>query len=192
MVLVRKTVFEEMPKTFKIGDELVFNTNSFGVVSATCQKVDDNTALFICDDCVAEMYMNKNNSNTGGFEQSDLKDWLENNFIPELPSFIRNHLIKLSIPTYGMIFGHDNLLYENLEPDNDEQLPLMKSRKCRIAYFKEESEWWWLQNATKQSVSSVYFAGVRLNGLINDYLANDYNADTDLGVRPYFVISIDK
>lgn len=182
MILVRKTVFEELPETYKVGDQFVFDTNNFGVVSATCHKVDDNVALFICDDCVTKACINKNNSNAGGFYNSDLKRWLKTKFQPELPPYIRNHLVELSIPTYGMIFGHDDW-YDNFEPDSDEQLPLMKSRKYRIADFKGESEWYWLQNATKQSVSSSYFAIVDLIGY-----AGYINAGNVRGVRPYFVI----
>lgn len=182
MILVRKTVFEELPETYKVGDQLVFDTNSFGVVSATCHKVDDNVALFICDDCVGKACINKNNSNAGGFYNSDLKRWLKTKFQPELPPYIRNHLVELSIPTYGMIFGHDDW-YDNFEPDSDEQLPLMKSRKYRIADFKGESEWYWLQNATKQSVSSATFAYVYYIGN-----AGYYDAGYVVGVRPCFVI----
>ena len=182
MILVRKTVFEERPETYKVGDQFVFDTNSFGVVSATCHKVDDNVALFICDDCVAEVRINKNDSNAGGFDNSDLKLWLKTKFQPELPPYIRNHLVELSIPTYGMIFGHDDW-YNTFESDSDEQLPLMKSRKYRIADFKGESEWYWLQNATKQSVSSTYFAYVHGGGSAHYGNAGDVG-----GVRPCFVI----
>lgn len=182
MILVRKTVFEELPETYKVGDQFVFDTNNFGTVSATCHKVDDNVALFICDDCVAEAYINKSNTNRGGFNNSDLKSWLKTKFQPELPPYIRNHLVELSIPTYGMIFGHDDW-YDTFEPDSDEQLPLMKSREYRIADFKGKADWYWLQNATKQSVSSAYFANVHANG------AADYNGAGYVdGVRPYFVI----
>lgn len=186
MILVRKTTFEERPETYKVSDQFVFDTNSFGVVSATCHKVDDNVALFICDDCVAEACINKNNSNAGGFDNSDLKLWLKTKFQPELPPYIRNHFVELSIPTYGMIFGHDDL-YETFEPDSDEQLPLMKSRKYRIADFKGESAWYWLQNATKQSVSSAYFPDVNTFGNVCYNGAGYYG-----GVRPCFTIRINK
>lgn len=184
MILVRKTTFEERPETYKVGDQFVFDTNSFGVVSATCHKVDDNVALFICDDCVAKacMCINKNNSNAGCFDNSDLKLWLKTKFQPELPPYIRNHLVELSIPTYGMIFGHDGW-YNTFEPDSDEQLPLMKSRKYRIADFKDESEWYWLQNATKQSVSATSFAIVIGLGDSTYRSAGHVH-----GVRPFFVI----
>lgn len=182
MILIRKTVFEERPETYKVGDQFVFDTNSFGVISATCHKVDDNVALFICDDCVAKACINKNNSNAGGFDNSDLKLWLKTKFKPELPPYIRNHLVELSIPTYGMIFGHDGW-YNTFEPDSDEQLPLMKSRKYRIAEFKDELKWYWLQNATKQSVSATDFANVGGYGNASDDSAGNVN-----GVCPCFVI----
>ena len=68
-----------------------------------------------------------------------------------------------------------------LEPDTDEQLPLMTERKNRVAYFKNDSSWGWLRNATKEEVSSAYFAFVSSLG----YADCSY-ASASLGVRPEF------
>lgn len=63
----------------------------------------------------------------------------------------------------------------------DEQLPLMKLRKNRVAYFNNECEWGWLRNAIKKEYSSASFALV-VNGGGADYL----NASGSSGVRPAF------
>ena len=80
------------------------------------------------------------------------------------------------------MFGHDDEWdNEHFEPDEDEQLPLMKERKNRVAYLNNEWEWGWLRNATKKSVSGADFAyvgddgGTACNG-----------ASRSGGVRPEF------
>ena len=68
-----------------------------------------------------------------------------------------------------------------MEPDDDEQLPLMKKRKNRIADFNDNYEWYWMQNAMKKEFSSSYFASVYADGG-----AGNSAASTSGGVRPVF------
>ena len=70
---------------------------------------------------------------------------------------------------------------DHIEADGDEQLPLMKQRRNRVAYYKNDCEWGWLRNATKKEFSSAYFARVGSCGYTN-YLSASYSN----GVRPEF------
>ena len=88
----------------------------------------------------------------------------------------------LLFQTVGQIVGHeDEWDNKNLEPDSDEQLPLMKECKNRIACFEDQLTWGWLRNATKEGFSSAYFAFVNTGGDTNYYCASD-----STGVRPEF------
>ena len=69
----------------------------------------------------------------------------------------------------------------HFEPDGDEQLPLMKNRRNRVAYFNNECEWGWLRNAMKKEYSSRSFAIVDASGY-----ASSHSASSSLGVRPAF------
>ena len=77
-------------------------------------------------------------------------------------------------------FGWDDEWDRNhFEADNDKQLPLMKQRRNRVAYYNNECEFGWLRNATKKEFSSAYFAYVNDDGL------TDCNGASDsYGVRP--------
>lgn len=70
---------------------------------------------------------------------------------------------------------------EHFEADDDEQLPLMKLIKNRVAYFNNKCKWGWLRNATKKEYSSAHFALVATGGGASCGYASYYN-----GVRPYF------
>lgn len=98
------------------------------------------------------------------------------------PEELRHRIVDLSIPTIGELFGHDDEWdNEHFEADTDEQLPLMKERRNRIAFFENNWEWGWLRNAMKEKFSSAYFARV---GNFGD--ADSYHASNSCGVRPEF------
>ena len=170
-------------KNIRIGDQIVIPLAEFGEFTATAQKITDKGTLFLFDDCVARQPMNKKCTNKGGFEKSDLRKWIDDVLLPAFPDNLRSRIENLTIPTYGQIFGHDDWYNDVIEPDNDEQFPLMIKRKNRIADFEDDYEWYWLQNATKKELSAAIFAIVRFNGY-----ANYASASASIGVRPVFLL----
>lgn len=170
-------------KNIRIGDQIVIPLAEFGEFTATAQKITDKGTLFLFDDCITRQPMNKKWTNKGGFEKSDLKKWIDNVLLPAFPDYLRSRIENLTIPTYGQIFGHDDYFNNIIEPDNDEQFPLMTKRKKRIADFENDYEWYWLQNATKKKVSAARFAGVGPLGKASCSGASSY-----YGVRPVFLL----
>ncbi|HOQ38741.1 MAG TPA: hypothetical protein PLR73_13760 [Acetivibrio sp.] len=181
MKVLRKREVEV--KNIRIGDQIVIPLAGFGEFTATAQKITDKGTLFLFDDCVARQPMNKKRTNEGGFEKSDLKKWIDNILLPAFPDNLRNRIENLTIPTYGQILGHDDRWNDVIEPDNDEQFPLMTKRKNRIADFENDYEWYWLQNATKKELFDADFAIVDFNGI-----AAYYDASDSFGVRPVFLL----
>ena len=136
----------------QVGDQVIIPLAEIGEFSATAHKVTDEGIMFIFDEYIT------------------------------FPEELRDKIYGLTLPTVGQIVGHeDEWDNNNLEPDTDEQLPLMTERKNRVAYFKNDSSLGWLRNATKEEVSSAYFAVVGNDGLT----ACSY-ASNSLGVRPEF------
>lgn len=171
-----------LPADIKVGDQIVIPLGDLGTFTATAQKVTDGKVLFIFDDYITERPMNKNGSNEGGYEKSDLRKWIENDLFKMFPKALRDHIFGLSIPTLGEICEWDDKWdREHFEADDDEQLPLMKQRRNRVAYYDNECECGWLRNAMKKEFSSAYFAGVSSIGST----ASGY-ASYSLGVRPEF------
>lgn len=166
----------------QVGDQMVIPLAELGEFTATAHKVTDEGVMFIFDEYVTRRPMNNCSTNKGGFEKSDLKKWMDTVLFMAFPEELRDKIYGLTIPTVGQIVGHeDEWDNKNLEPDSDEQLPLMKECKNRIACFEDQLTWGWLRNATKEGFSSAVFAHVNTDG--DTYY---YGASGSLGVRPEF------
>lgn len=166
----------------QVGDQMVIPLAELGEFTATAHKITDEGTMFIFDNYVTRRPMNNRNTNKGGFEKSDLKKWMDTVLFMAFPDELRDKIYGLTLPTVGQIVGHeDEWDNKNLEPDIDEQLPLMKECKNRIACFEDQLAWGWLRNATKEEFSSALFAYV---GYVGDTAC--VNASHSYGVRPEF------
>ena len=167
-------------KDAEVGDKTTIKLDGLGEFAATVHKVTDDKVMLIFDDYVAERPMNESDTNKGGFEYSDLNEWLHTEFVKAIPYSIRARLTDVTIPTVGEMFVWDDEWNRNyFEADNDKQLPLMKQRRNRVAYYNNECECGWLRNATKKEFSAAYFALVNVSGR-----AACYGASDSFGVRP--------
>lgn len=173
--------------SIKVGDRITVNLEEMGKFKATAYDVTDNDVLFIFDDYITgrpmnEKPMNKKPTNEGGYEKSDLKKWIDTYLYNSFPLELKTRMLELTIPTVGQIIGWDDQWNRmHLEPDGDEQLPLMKNIRNRVAYFNNECGCGWLRNATKKEYSLACFAVVNTTG--NAYFTG---ASDSGGVRPYF------
>lgn len=177
-VLRKQEVTIQAAKEFQVGDQI-----EVGKYTATCQKVTRKGALFLLDQYLDEPFkMNRENTNEGGYEASNLRMELQKDSILDIFSSIRDRMVPfkngdlLRIPYAEEFFGD----IDEYEPSGKKQWPLMKDRKNRIAIREGEAyEWGWLQNKVKSS--SALFAGVSGVGY-----PNCGNASNSGGVRPVF------
>ena len=180
--LFAKRTVEELDEEIGVGDQIRVGRK----YTATCQKISKAGALFLLDQYLDKgMPMNGENTNEGGYEKSDLRAWLQTEEALKPFKAYRERMAEfengdiLRIPTHAEIFGEEDAEY--FEDIPGKQWELMKQRKNRVAYFKNELEWGWLQN--RRNNSAAYFAAVGTNGGCN--YGNASNAD---GVRPAFLI----
>lgn len=165
----------------ELGDKTFMELDGLGEFTATVHKVTDDKVMLIFDDYVARRPMNESDTNKGRFEDSDLNKWLHTEFVKALPYSIRAILTDVTIPTVGEMFGWDDKWNrDHFVTDNDKQLPLMKQRRNRVAYYNNECECGWLRNATKKEFSSTRFANVGYGGGDRAY----YFVSGYAGVRP--------
>lgn len=180
MKVLRKQEIETT--NIQVGDQIVIPLAELGEFTATAHKVTDEGVMFIFDNYITCRPMNNRSTNKGGFEKSDLKKWMDTVLLMAFPEELRDKIYGLTLPTVGQIVGHeDEWDNKNLESDSDEQLPLMKECKNRIACFEDQLTWGWLRNATKEEFSSAGFAGVDFSGA-----AASSGASGSDGVRPEF------
>lgn len=168
-------------KDAELGDKTFMELDGLGEFTATVYKVTDDKVMLIFDDYVTRRPMNESRTNNGGFEASDLNKWLHTEFVKALPYSIRARLTDVTIPTVGEMFGWDDKWNrDHFVADNDKQLPLMKQRRNRVAYYNNGCECGWLRNATKKEFSSARFANVGYGGGDRAY----YFVSSYAGVRP--------
>lgn len=166
----------------EIGDRI-----QVGHYTATCQEITPKGAIFLLDQYLDKAYpMNLNNTNKGGYAESNLRETLRSKKILDIFKGVRDHMIPLDdgdllrIPFAGEMFG--DKLPSWCKPDGHEQWPLMQDRRNRLASRCGDYEWGWLQN--KDKTSSTYFCTVNHNGYASDWLASNV-----IGVRPVFLIA---
>ena len=171
-----------LPANIKVGDQIEIPLGNLGTFTATAQVITEDKVLFIFYDYVAKRPMNENRSNDGGYDESDLKKWIDTELYKMFPEAFRKRMRGLTIPTVGEIHGWgDAWDSTHFEHDDYAQLPLMKQSRNRVAYYKNECEFGWLRNATRKECSSANFALVTSGGDTNYELASN-----SLGVRPEF------
>lgn len=155
--------------------------------TATCQEITPKGALFLMDQYLDKpMAMNRNNSNQGGYEESDLRKTLRSREVLDIFDDWRDRMVPfengdlLRIPFAGELFG--NKLPKWCEPDDHEQWPLMRDSRNRLALCRGDYKWGWINN--KRKSSSTNFCAVDSNGL-----AYQWGASSVFGVRPAFLIA---
>lgn len=153
--------------------------------TATCQEITPKGALFLMDQYLDEpMAMNRNNSNQGGYAESDLRKTLRSREVLDIFDDWRDRMVPfengdlLRIPFAGELFGDEKLG----EPDGHKQWPLMRDRLNQLALRYGDDEWGWLQNKDKKS--STLFCFVDDYGLIASGVGSNV-----LGVRLAFLIA---
>ena len=185
---VKKTVTMKVSH-FEVGDRITVKLSGYGKFTATAHEITDKGTLFIFDDCVCERQMNEENTNEGGYLESDLRKFVTQDLLKAFPDKLLVRMVKddngdlLSIPTYGQVLGKDwddEWDEKNIEIDKREQLPLMQKRKNRISDLQNEWTWYWLQNKVRSS------SGFALVGGYGN--AAYYGASASGGVRPAFLI----
>ncbi len=190
MVIIRKqklTTPDFNLKDLNVGDQVEIELTEFGKHTATVQRIHNKKAYILFDDCVCMYPMNGESTNDGGFNESKLNKFMQEELLPAFPKELIKRIKTLTIPTFGQIFGHNTGTYveDYIVVDKDTQFELMKNHKNRVADYKNGYSWYWLRNATKKSVYSSGFAYVDYGGY-----ADCDGASCSIGVRPLLVIDI--
>lgn len=178
----------EKPEKLHVGKVIDFQLASGEKAQYMVQRMDEDGYLCLLVDCLPKAYrMNRENTNTGGYCASELRDHMTSDILALFPAELRDRMIPfangdlLRLPTEKEIFGCNE--YGKAEPESVRQFEPMKSRRNRIAFRgKDESfEWYWLENEVEDSAAR--FASVSNYGN-----ATYHYASSALGVRPAFKI----
>ena len=183
MIVMRRVKIEvNRPK---IGDRIRVDH-----YTATCQKITPNGAIFLLDQYLDKAFpMNWNDTNKGGYPESDLRKALQSDEVLNIFADIRDYMVPfdngdlLRIPFAGEIFG--DKMPDWCEPDGHEQWPLMQDRRNQLASRCGEYERGWINNKVKPSLTDFCCVG-------GYGVACGWDASDAIGVRPAFLIAEEK
>ena len=180
---------DNIPVTLKNGEEVSFDVG----------RDESGKIYFVMHNCLKETKsMNGSWTNKGGWEESDMRRYLNEEVIELLPDELRKIIKptkivqvwdgkrretedKLFLLSRTQVFGkHEN--YEAIEP-SDSQIDIFKSPRERVKECEEVEEvyYWWLR-----SPSSGFSSGFCL--VYMDGAVRYYNAGYLCGVAPAFCI----
>jgi hypothetical protein len=131
--------------------------------------------------------INAKNTNSGGFKNSALSQYLNAQFIDALEP-IKGILSrnkdgsKITLPTLYEVFGDDDEGKEVNWESEPRQLEYFLKIKNRIQVKDNDTKWWWLSSPTASS--TTIFCNVSTSGA-----ANYNHASITYGVSPCFCLS---
>lgn len=173
--------------SMEIGDAFEFALKDGEAVRAMAVKKAADATDFIMVDCLkgCDMAMNLEPTSEGGYDESDLRESLNQEVLALFPDDIRAAMVPvykddlLTIPSEMEIVGERIF---SKEDSKDEKLEPMKENRNRIALDGMDGypNWYWLRDAAGAST----FAFVSSGGY-----ANDGTATYSLGIRPRFRIA---
>lgn len=168
----------------------------FTVEVAAVNPYETNTVVLVFKNAIGDHCMNTVATNDGGWRDSEMRRWLNEEFIELLPDELRTaikpRLIsqrqderilesedKLWIPSEVEIFGES--VYSRSDED-DTQFELFKDIKNRMKTYADGSPAYWWERSPYY-YNSIGFCSVLAIGSANyDYASSSY------GVAPAFII----
>ena len=175
-------------KNIQLGDIISFKLSDGEKVEARAVKeCPSGRMLMLFENCLNETHcMNENGSTEGGWEQSDLRAWLNSEILGRFPEKIRKRMVADYSGDYLRCLDHAEVFGETYDGEDVSaaQLPTLKDRKNRIASQGNADDYagWWLRDV----VSASSFAYVTYNGFAGFASASAAN----IGVRPAFYLDI--
>lgn len=193
----------KLGEVLKSGDNIPVTLKNGEKVSFDIGKDESGKIYFIMHNCLKETKpMNRDWTNKGGWEESDMRRYLNEEAIELLPDELREIIKptkivqiwndkrretedKLFLLSRTQIFGK-NRDYEPIEP-NDSLIDIFENQRERVKECKELEEvyYWWLRSPRSSSPRSGFscdFCSVSTGGMVGSF------ADSSLGVAPAFCI----
>lgn len=154
------------------------------IAVAGINTYNENEVVFAFKDILpAEMPMNKENTNEGGYDASGMARHLDQDIFQLLPDDLqaiikerRGH--KLWLFSIREVFGED-LRYDC--PADDVHLPYYRDGANRVKTRNGKPDWWWI--STTSNADSTNFCVVNGHGNFGHWNASIFN-----GVAPGFCI----
>ena len=191
MKISREFTFKAKPNMLRVGDVISFKLKTGEKVRARAIKEYQHTMLMWFEDCLKDEYpMNEENTNNGGWLESDARQLLNSAIINDFPNKILKHMDRdyngdwLHLLSIEEVFGLTADFVETKE-SKKMQIPALKTEKSRVKSLGLDGGtcWYWLR--------SPYVSNATRFCRVNSYGNADCNdASLALGLAPAFYLKI--
>lgn len=148
----------------------------------------EGRVMVVVKDCMGQMHaMNDYATNEGGWKDSAMRKWLNEDVLPRLPKELQAMIVprtirqmidgkevqtqdKLWLPSFTEMFGADAAAEWAPGDLGDEQFELFASERSRVKEVPGRGTWWYWLRSPRAS-DSVRFCLIGSNGSADDYLA---------------------
>lgn len=149
-----ETPFEDVQE-WNVGDIIRFKLAKGKNIESQCQKVDEEGAIFCFTHCFKERRMNKESTNKGGWDASDLREYLNTKILNAFPNTVRERMVPiyeedlLTLPSIEDIFGKWD--YEDWKPRKraTPNWSLMKG-----VQYKSKGVWYWTRSVYERNTTA--------------------------------------
>lgn len=189
----------KLGEVLKSGDNIPVTLKNGEKVSFDIGKDESGKIYFIMHNCLKESNpMNRKWTNKGGWEESDMRRYLNEEVIELLPDELREIIKptkivqvwdgkrretedKLFLLSRTQVFGKDKN-YEAIEP-SDSLIDIFENQRERVKECEEFADvYWWLRSPRFSSNFFGDFCSVSTGGVVGNF------ADRSRGVAPAFCI----
>jgi len=191
MKIRRSIEFKAKPDALVVGDIISFKLMTGEKVKARAIKREGNRMLMWFEDCLETRYsMNKENTNGGGWLDSDARSILNTEIINSFPCKVLKHIVKddngdwLHLLSIEEVFGMTPD-FEITKESAKLQIPALKTEKSHVKGLglHGETTWHWLRSP--YASNATHFCHVYGNG------TTTYDgASRALGLAPAFYLAI--
>lgn len=191
MKICRSIEFKAKPDALVVGDIISFKLMTGEKVKARAIKREGNRMLMWFEDCLKTRYsMNEENTNAGGWLDSDARSILNTEIINSFPRKVLKHIVKddngdwLHLLSIEEVFGLTPDFKET-EESKKLQIPALKTEKSHIKGqgLNGETIWHWLRSPYASDATS--FCHVHVDGT-----TNYSSASSAFGLAPAFYLAI--
>lgn len=191
MKIRRSIEFKAKPEALVVGDIISFKLLDGEKVEARAIRNEGNRMLMWFEDCIQGRYpMNEENTNNGGWLDSDARSLLNTEIINRFPGKILKHMVKddngdwLHLLSIEEVFGMTPD-FEITKESAKLQIPALKTEKGHVKGLglHGETTWHWLRSPYASGATD--FCNVYTNGT-----AGCSGASFASGLAPAFYLSI--
>lgn len=172
----------KLQELLQVGDELDITLKTGEELTVQAVGTTERGLIFLLKDCMKDEHgMNKRMTNKGGWKDSAMRKWLNEDVLPRLPKELQAMIVprtirqkingeevqtqdKLWLPSFTEMFGADAAAEWAPGDLGDEQFELFDSERSRVKEVPGRGTWWyWLRSPIASNSTS--FCLVVSNGI---------------------------